>query len=88
MYQFSIAVWNIITKRMARAAVSLEAGLRKDLLPSSRGCWQHSAPCGTSDWGLSCLMADGCLPPSAPCHVDLPNTAACFLKAGKGKRGY
>ena len=34
------------------AAVSSEARLGMDLLPSSPGCWQHSAPCRQSHLGL------------------------------------
>ena len=34
----------------ARARVSAEADLRKDLLPSSDGCWQDSVPPGDVRW--------------------------------------
>ena len=34
----------------ARAGVSAGADLRKDLLPSSGGCWQDSVPPGDVRW--------------------------------------
>lgn len=68
-------------KVLARARVSSEVCLRKNLLANSRGCWQNSVLYRRqAEASVSCLVPAGILPTLQAVH----SMAACFFKVSKG----
>lgn len=68
-------------KVLAGAGVSSEVWLRKNLLASSRGCWQNSVLYRwQAEASVSCLVPAGILPSLQAVH----SSAAYFFKVSKG----
>lgn len=67
-----------VTKALARLGSQLKAGLGKGRLPSSRSCWQDSAP--------QFLTGHSLEHPSVPSSVGFSDLHTRFIKAGKPRR--
>lgn len=75
-----VLIWFTWVLCSARAVVSSEAHLGKDLLPSSRGCYWHSFPSNWGPWLLTHCQSETV---SVFWQTSLPNVVTRFLKSSK-----